>query len=633
MLHRPRHLLSFFLGALAALLGCETPNTDPGPGSVPEVAGEIDGTVLYVGPRPLCTYAGGAPAEIRGNVILLLFHANNPPPPQGTATSAESLLVVPGRDLFDLADCMPEAPTPEQRAEVITRSADLAWPDIELAPEGDEDGVAYQIRGFFDHDGDFNPFFSVRRLATKGDVAGGAFVNAAEDPPQFAPIHFDAIDRRPNGQVVSGVAVTLGGVVNTELPASEIAEGSLALSSEATIPATTDPAMREQLLWDQTRLRLSLIDPTSQGWSTTLDAAGMSIDPHPSGFGWFVLPVDADRDGQQDLHPTLGTAGIRWEHPIVILRRARNPIEVAVGIPDTTIVGTIRPSQTSSKSTFAPSIDVIAAPIAAVTLDETNPICRVPYIPPGNQPAETYERIPVDCQELPTGNYDVNVLTGIAGGRAIDYRRQVEADFPGLPAPVVDALAGARTDNGWIIEGGTSSSQAWSIPNELGCPDPYRPNARDEDGNPITVSQVDEDPFTHCGPPEGPCDDSGTNMQCSQGPAGRFSVVDPTPGNAPDPFDTSPGHGVPACQMAYSTTTMAPRAIEYMEVPEACCAAIAHLCDLPLCPLRNTATLGGEGDVRAIRELHVPGEDYTVDDDGSITPLCVPFLMPASCCG
>ncbi|HET8746955.1 MAG TPA: hypothetical protein VFM98_15215, partial [Ramlibacter sp.] len=71
MLHRPRRSLFFFLGALAALLGCETPNTDPGPGSVPEVAGEIDGTVLYVGPRPICTYVGGTPAEIRGNPAVI----------------------------------------------------------------------------------------------------------------------------------------------------------------------------------------------------------------------------------------------------------------------------------------------------------------------------------------------------------------------------------------------------------------------------------------------------------------------------------------------------------------------------------------------------------------------------------
>ena len=630
MTRRSSHLLLF---VLATLLGCEPPEVDPGPGSVPDVAGAIEGSVLYVGQRPTCEHDANGPTAVRGNVILLLFFSNNPPPPQGSAASAENLLIVPGSELFELDDCLPPAPEPADLTQVITRSTSVVWPEIALAPEGREAGVDYQIRGFFDRDADFNPFFSVRRLATKGDVAGGAFVNTAEDPPQFARIHFDAIDDRPNGQVVSGVAVTLGAIVNTELPASEIGEGSSALSSEAIIPPTTDAVVREQMLWDQTRLSLSLIDPTRQDWVRTLEAAGMSIDPHPSGYGYFVLPVDADRDGEQDLHPTLGAAGIRWEHPIVILRRARNPIELAVGIPDAVIIGAIRPTQTASKDTFAPSIDVIAAPIAAVNLDETNPACRVPYIPPGNQPAETYERVPVDCQELPTGNYDVNVLTGIAGGRASSYRQEILQEFPGLPAPILDALVGARTDNGWIIEGGSSSSQAWSIPNELGCPDPYRPNARDEDGEPITVSQVDPNPLTSCGPPSGPCDDADTNMQCSQGPAGRFSVVDPTPGNAPDTADTSPGHGIASCQNAFSVTDMEVRAIEYMAVPEACCAPIAHLCGLPLCPLRDAAALPGSGDVRAIRELRVPGEDYELrDDGGTLVPLCVPFLMPTSCC-
>lgn len=634
------------LCALAAA-GCIAPETDrPGEGSVPDVAGTIEGTVLYVGQRPECAGEGRERA-VSGRVVLLLFLADDPPPPQGGATRSESLLVVPGSEMFEIADCLPAAPSPEERSQVITRSADFVWPDIALA-RGAGATVDYQIRAFYDRDGDFNPFFSVRRLATKGDVAGGAFVNTAEDPPQFARITFGSADdrgtaREPGvgrtGQVVRGVAVTLGARVSTELPASRLGEGTRALPSEAVIPPTSDAVLREQLLWDYARMRMSLIDPTEQSWARTLAAAGMSIDPHPSGYGWFVLPVDADRDGAQDPHPTLGAAGVMWEHPIVILRRARNPIELAVGIPDAVIIASVRPTRTLSKDTFAPDIDIVVAPIAAVTLDPAIPECRVPYIPPGNL-AETYERIPVDCQELPTGNYDVNVLTGIAGGRAVSYREALLADMPGLPPTVVDLIVGARTDNDWVIEGGSYSSQAWSIPNELGCPDPvYRPLLDDEgdprldpDGNPIAVSQVDEDPAAHCGPP-GACDASGTNMQCSQGPAGRFSVVDPDPENAPDASDTSDGHGVASCRTALRASTMMPDSVSYMEVPAACCGAVRHLCGLPLCPLESAAALGHE-DVRAIREirLRAAGEDYEVGEDGSITPLCVPFLMPAACC-
>ena len=60
----------------------------------------------------------------------------------------------------------------------------------------------------------------------------------------------------------------------------------------------------------------------------------------------------------------------------------------------------------------------------------------------------------------------------------------------------------------------------------------YRPNALDEDGAPVTLSQLDPDPNANCGAPE-TCDASGTLMQCSLGPAGRFSVVDPDASNAP----------------------------------------------------------------------------------------------------
>ena len=60
-------------------------------------------------------------------------------------------------------------PTPEDFA-FITRTAEFTWPELPL-------GGAYQIRGFFDYDGNFNPFFSVTNIPTAGDIGGGAFVD------------------------------------------------------------------------------------------------------------------------------------------------------------------------------------------------------------------------------------------------------------------------------------------------------------------------------------------------------------------------------------------------------------------------------------------------------------------------
>ena len=79
--------------------------------------------------------------------------------------------------------------------------------------------------------------------------------------------------------------------------------------------------------------------------------------------------------------------------------------------------------------------------------------------------------------------------------------------------------------------------------------------------------------------------------------------------------------------------------VMYQAPSEVCCETVLPLCGLPLCPLRDaTRSPGYPEAVRALesarqtREMRVPGEDYRVRADGSIEPLCVPFVMPAGCC-
>ncbi len=650
MLRFTHSLFACTLVLSACVLGCDPPEDEtPGEGSAVPASGLIHGAVLYAGPRPNCRYDGELPTELIGNAVLLMFHHSNQPPPAGSATSASNVLVIPAREFFSLDDCLPPNPTAEDLAVVVTRNVQIDWPEITLGTRTpDRDGnlacqfpyiedadgdctADYQIRGFMDRDGDWNPFFSVRRLATRGDIAGGAFQNTAVPIPQFAHLLFGSGDRFPNGQVLDGVAITLGAQVNTELPAFELGSMTRAGRSEDLVPAVSDAAVRERMIWEQTNMQLRLVDTTSESWANTLRAGGMEISADPAGRGWFTLPVDNDRDGIQDLHPILGSGGVLYEHPVVIMRRVRNPIELRAGIPDALVIATVRPSQTGAKDTFFPIIDIAVAPVAAVN---TNPLasCLIPYLGPGST-AETLERIPVDCQELPTGNYDINVLAGIAGGRAVNYRQQLMEEMPGLPDSVLNPIVTARTDTDWIIEGGSFSSQAWSIPNELGCPDPYRPNGLDADGRPTTFNQIEEDRTLGCGDPMGPCDSSGTAMQCSQGPAGRWSLVDTDGSNAPDATSRADGHGIAACQTAIRASTMMPDTVHYMPIPEVCCPqTIVDLCDLPLCPLRDTAVLAASGGVRAIREMIEPGVDYEIRADGSVQPLCVPFLPPVSCC-
>jgi hypothetical protein len=325
------------------------------------------------------------------------------------------------------------------------------------------------------------------------------------------------------------------------------------------------------------------------------------------------------------------------------MRRARNAIETRAGIPDVLLIATIRPTvPVGVRQGFVPkqtlaSADIVIPPVAVAITNPAFPAtCRVPYIAPGNV-AELYEGRPVDCQELPTGNYDVNVLSGMAGGRVIDVLADcVAACVAGggtedSCAPGCRTETALRTDTGYVFEAGAYSSQAWSIPNELGCPDTaYRPAA---------VNQLDL-PRADGSLPA--CADS-TLMLRGQGRAGSFAVVDPDGDNAPDPLSSADGHGIAACTSAIRSTTGTVTPVTYTQPTEECCAPVLPFCNLPLCPLRDATTLEGypeasrsletpDGTMRQTREMRVPDVDYRVRSDGSIEPLCVPFLMPAGCC-
>lgn len=680
--HRPTHGrgAGLALACASVLAACEGPNTDSfrrDGGAAPDPTGIIEGTVLYVGPRPRCT---DDRATVVGAVVLTLFRYDNPPPPAGTASSALSLLTIPGSSLFAASDCMPETPTAEDLRPIM-RSAPFVWPEISLGREPcavDEDGsrecpgVSYMVRGFYDYDGDFNPFFGVRNLPTAGDVGGGAFVSTAANPPVPREIRFGHIEDRANGEVVSGIAVTLGAVVNTERPLFEVIDDEDnhdAMDSAATLPGGTDPVVRENALWDLTRMRFrGIVGPMqtepSEAWTRALTAAGIDTSLFRFGepqYGFYVKPVDANNDGMGDPHPILGTAGIGYFTPIIVLRRARNAIEQRLGLPDVSFVATIRPTVQRGLPYLIPreqmyEFDVVVPPVAVMFTNPDLPqICRMPILPPGNT-VETYERIWVDCQDLPTGNYDVNVLAGVAGGRATqEHPRCMEAclaDGSDMATCMgqCDFTTPLVTESGWTIQGGNFSSQAWSIPNELGCPDLlYRPtalNQLDPPGADGTLPACDARGV----PPE------GSVLLERQGRAATWAVVD-----VGTPFDvdpasaaTTPGHGIAACMMAMSAVSGMVEPVQYMDPPspDCCPPRLDPFCGLPLCPLRDASTevpaeplanlasayaypeavVPARDGTRLTREIRVPGVDYVVNDDGTIRPLCTPFLMPVACC-
>lgn len=613
-------------------------------GTAPEPTGVLRGTVLYSGPKPICGEDLDGNTVPLGQVILTLFEYDNPPPPTGTATSAANLLTIPGVSLFSgVEDCL----TPEDDPrEFITRTAEFAWPELPLGHN--ERSADYQIRGFYDYDGNFNPFFSVTNLPTQGDIAGGAFVDPNATIREFRRLSFDTEEERPNGQVINGVSVALGAPVTTERPVFYMESGTL--DSAATLPTTTDLVMRENQILAQTNTTLNLYDATEDAESFNVLArafadAGMPLD-QPQGFtigdtvsnyphSWYVRRVDADGDGVGDLHPILGSAGVAWLTPVVLMVRAQTPTEIEAGIPGVVMVPTVSNVQFSlmGRQVYDDSIQIGVPPIAAVTLNPADSRCQIPYIPPGNT-TSTYERITVECQEVPAADYAVNVVHGLAGARPVgssdDTLRAcmpmsdepfVAADGcfdypespPDLPGPIETCNGDNRcaipsfrnTDGNWELEGGSLSGQAWGIPNAFGDPNQL-PDLLTVGGDPSELS------------PEGQL------MFEEQGLGGMFTVTDSDPGNV--------GTDEACAEAVDDMNPPNVRPIEYKlwdeygdeaaQLREDCCRPVVHLCNIPLCDMVDSVANPGS---------LVRGSPISVDDGGR--PNCVPFEIPDVCCG
>lgn len=205
---------------LAALAGCDEPSVFIPQPDIGGPRGVIDGTATYVGPAP-CTRNG----KILGAAAILAFDDRLLPPPEGLGTTAASLDVIPGEVLFDgirdqLAFTKDGTTACGDPGSPVTVSGSWAV--------GPFNAGTYQIRGFYDKYGDFDPAFSISNLPTKGDIGGGAIENASAVLKGAAPVYreielgvrgTDGELRIPDkGVKVSGVSVTLGLPLPLERP-------------------------------------------------------------------------------------------------------------------------------------------------------------------------------------------------------------------------------------------------------------------------------------------------------------------------------------------------------------------------------------------------------------------------------
>lgn len=634
---RARRLGAVALLGLGSVLGaCTDPPIDD---NQPPPTGVISGTIQYIGPRVRCTYVGGVPRQVDGRVLLTLVDDRNPLPPEGTAQRPADFLAVGGEDIFtDLAtECLPETPTPQDRAVIIQRTVTFRWAEIPLGAELDaasvDDPVAraaaesrYRIQGFYDQEGDFNPLFSVQQSTSAGDIAGGALENPTAAVTKFLVIRFDSQTLRPQGQLVTGVNVSLGAMALTDPGIFRVLDGDI--SSEATTPfpplAGGFPALSYTLYGrNESDADRGPIDDTME--ALALD--GFTDFSDEVAYAFYVAPIDVDRDGSAtctpnmgdpDCHPIIGDfspVGIPWYSPAIFLQRAQSAVETAAGIPTVALIPASGIEPTGNPGAQYPDLTVRVAPIAAVLPSPTHPECRAVYFANGTNATIVSllgSSLPAgsvgECMEVPTGFYGTNMLGGYVGSPAM-------VSMPGVSA---------TTETGYEITGASFASQVWRVPNEYGD---YH-----QVGDVRRSGAVDPGPF-RCLPS---ADTTTAAPLClpEQSLAGAVVVHDPNPTN---PYGRRASGGGAVCtQYDLSVNPWA----DGTDYAEDCCAPIRHLCDVPLCATAQyTQTWSDEAGEMNMNIASSPTSivgtaTYVLDGRTHEVgiPNCIPFDMPTQCC-
>jgi hypothetical protein len=212
--------------AFAAAAGC---NDAPVDSTLFPPRGTLEGNVVYTGPLP-CVQRG----HVLGAAVMLVFPEELLPAPEGLGTTAVQFGVVPGDKLFaSIASQLPASPQddpdrvvcPAEGSGPVTVSA--RW-SVGPLPAG-----RYQVRGFYDRDGDFSPILKMHQLPTAGDIGGGAIANVAE-VLAGKPVRYQAVELGvpgadgklqipENGAAVQNLTVTLGQTLPFSRPIFHVA--------------------------------------------------------------------------------------------------------------------------------------------------------------------------------------------------------------------------------------------------------------------------------------------------------------------------------------------------------------------------------------------------------------------------
>ena len=429
-------------------------------------AGVIEGSVTYVGPAP-CTRGG----EIVGAAVLLAFEEKLLPPPEGLGTQPAALTVISAEELFRGIRSELEF---DPGGGVVCPAAG-SMPIVVSAPwrVSPLSGGVYQLRGFYDLDGDFNPAFSIFNLPSQGDIGGGAVLNA-EAALQGAPVEYRPVpigDLQPNGSrvvgpdgaLVEGVAVTLGLTIPLERPVFHIADvrddnGDNADPNSIVVPADYQLAVfdvTDPLATESSFVRL-VLGAGVQSDETELATANPFFFPTADPFFFFTrqdVNGDGVTDGEDHVPESTALPSLL---PLGLLTRLADGSDLnSQGSPRVILQGVTLYE------------DLVQTALSPPDLAEAKPTVTVALRP---------AVLCIDTADLSKDAILLNThLTDGAGNLLISDEEALEAELATRFGRPVHIEYGCLPQGRYGVNLVYDTGQAWTVPNEAGICAPSEP--------------------------------------------------------------------------------------------------------------------------------------------------------------
>jgi hypothetical protein len=479
-------------GALALASSCVDPDQFLPPSQSGGPAGALSGTVAYSGPLP-CTENG----YIVGAAVMLVFDTRLLPPPEGLGTTAASLTAVGGEQLFagvksrltfnkDGSRWCPAAGT-----DPVTVSADWA-----VAPLP---GGQYEVRSFYDYDGNFDPVLTIFRLPSKGDIAGGAVENPTEVLQGKAPVYrritlgveqADGTYKIPEeGSHVGGVTVNLALPLPLNLPifypksvsySTKVCDNGTV--KDRTTPAPTDPD-NVTMPQDYTLPVFAAFDPAGTEDSLIRIGLGAGVAPDEVDAASqkpFNLPVKDPaptfRFTWQDVNGD-GMLDIGADHvPDSTLIPSLFPLSILAKLDDT-------PTDDYGKALTAQSAPVVIIQGLTIYKDLVSTALSAPDLDAPDTKVTVGVRPATLCLDPNDATKHAKlVITHLkdCGGNTI------LTDAPGTLNALkkqfnreVDLVEGCLPKGRYAMNLVYGTGQAWTVPNEAGVCSPQEPANKD----------------------------------------------------------------------------------------------------------------------------------------------------------